>query len=384
MLGHRWDGGRAAVRVELVGRTTTNWEGNEASPVEPYVVLERGRQVSERLRVSLTEACNYSCFFCHNEGQAIFSRKRPPLSVADYYKVAAASQEAGISRVKLTGGEPLIYRSNDGNVVDVVSAFRSALPSGDLSITSNGTRLVEFAESLHRAGLDRATVSLITLNSELHRALVSRNGAGPGRTVSGIRAAIAAGLRPVKMNTVLFGEAESLQGNVSEIPRLIDLCRALGVAELRLYPMLRTETNRQFEQRYQYWNRDLIGYVVRAARMSSSAEYDLVAAVLEDVHTGRFEEIARQGRFTVFIPVGELTISLNMMPDDRRLEPCMICGRVDSCQEGIYALRLSATGEIRACLTSDPIASLGPLLADGASVEELATELRRAKSQLSG
>ncbi|HEV2448912.1 MAG TPA: GTP 3',8-cyclase MoaA [Thermoplasmata archaeon] len=159
-----------------------------------------GREASD-LRISLTQRCNLRCVFCHMEGQPV---AREELSPAQIETVVRAAALAGIRRVKLTGGEPTLRT----DLVEIVGRIRPWVE--ELSMTTNGLRLDELARPLKAAGLDRVNVSLPSLDPEEYRRLTGVD--GRDRTVAGIRAAIGAGLTPLKLNVVALvpdGERES-------------------------------------------------------------------------------------------------------------------------------------------------------------------------------
>ena len=148
---------------------------------------------TEDLRISLTQRCNLTCVFCHMEGQ-------PPsdleLTPEEFERCVIAAKEVGVERVKLTGGEPTLR-------TDLVEIVRRIAPHvTELSMTTNGIRLAELARPLAEAGLERVNISLPSAVPETYRALTGAP-ALP-RALEGIRAAKAAGLRPLKLNVVVL------------------------------------------------------------------------------------------------------------------------------------------------------------------------------------
>jgi molybdenum cofactor biosynthesis enzyme MoaA len=347
---------------------------------------ESPSEAAGRLRISLTDRCNYACFFCHNEGQAGYVRRDRALRVSDFALVATACRIAGITKIKLTGGEPLIYRAPDGDVVDAVREIRRAFSGTrlDLSMTTNGELLADRVDQLCVAGLDRVTISLATLDYESHRQLISRTG-HPKAVLDAIDAAAGAGLGPVKVNTVVFGAGPSGPGNIAELPQIIDECRRRGVRELRLYPMLPTSPNVEFEPRYHYWDQELMAAILDACKRGiggPSAPPD-IATILADVVNGRFEQDATGKRLTLLVDVGNLTLAMNMMSRGRaRPSKCSDCRSTNDCAEGVYALRLSAGGDLRACLYGSPVATLARVDGEPLVVSAVAMALRRTQDRL--
>jgi cyclic pyranopterin phosphate synthase len=159
-------------------------------PADPF-----GRRI-EYLRISLTERCDLRCAYCR-PSQAEASPSKDVLSTDDVVNIAKASIGLGITRIRLTGGEPLL-RDDLG---DIICALGLLPELRDLALTTNGQRLAEQADALRAAGLQRVNVSLDSLKPDRYATLT-----GGGRleaTLAGIEAALAAGLTPVKVNVVV-------------------------------------------------------------------------------------------------------------------------------------------------------------------------------------
>jgi cyclic pyranopterin phosphate synthase len=158
-----------------------------------------GRSIRD-LRISITDRCNYRCVYCRtgNEG-AHFAE----LPLADYLRMARVFVSLGITKIRLTGGEPLMRR----DIVELVrelSALRT--PEGvtpELAITTNGHLLSAMAEPLKRAGLDRVTVSMDAVDPERF-SRITRVKNSYNVVLEGLRTARRAGLGPVKVNCVLL------------------------------------------------------------------------------------------------------------------------------------------------------------------------------------
>jgi GTP 3',8-cyclase len=170
------------------------------------------------LRISITQRCNLRCDYCHREGEV----KRANVSaekmlLEEIVRIAKIAIELGITRVKLTGGEPLMR--ND--VCDIVKGIAVIPGVKDFSLTTNGLLLDRFAKPLFDSGLKRVNISLPSLNAETYRNLT---GGDLENALSGIKAAVEAGFSPIKLNMVV------LKGvNVNEVPEMIEFARDLGV-----------------------------------------------------------------------------------------------------------------------------------------------------------
>ena len=153
-----------------------------------------GRAITD-LRISITDRCNYKCVYCRtgNEG-ALYG----DLPFDDYLRMARVLVGLGITKVRLTGGEPLLRNG----VVKFVSEL-SRLGPLDIALTTNGHLLADLAQPLKDAGLSRVTVSMDAVDPDRF-ARITRVAGGYDHVLAGIRAARRAGLGPVKVNCVLM------------------------------------------------------------------------------------------------------------------------------------------------------------------------------------
>jgi len=175
------------------------------------------------LRLSVTDRCDLRCAYCMPERQ-VFLPRAEVLSLEELHRMALGFIARGISKIRLTGGEPLVRR----DMIELVRALgRQVGVSGEkggleeLTLTTNGTRLAEFAGDLREAGVRRINVSLDTLDRDRFTKLARRDSLP--QVLEGIAAARAAGLK-VKINTV------ALQGiNEDEIADLVAWAHGLGM-----------------------------------------------------------------------------------------------------------------------------------------------------------
>lgn len=163
----------------------------------PSPLVDRLGRVHTDLRVSLTDRCNLRCTYCM-PAEGLDWLPRPELLTDDEVVrlVDIATRRLGITDVRLTGGEPLLRRGLPGLVARL--AALNAAP--ELSLTTNGIGLARGAEALRAAGLSRVNVSLDTLRPERFAAITRRDRLPD--VLEGLRAALAAGLSPVKVNAV--------------------------------------------------------------------------------------------------------------------------------------------------------------------------------------
>lgn len=148
------------------------------------------------LRLSVTDRCDLRCAYCMPERQ-VFLPKAEVLSLEELHRMALGFIARGITKIRLTGGEPLVRR----DMMELVRALGRKLGDGleELTLTTNGTRLAEFAHDLRAAGVHRINVSLDTLNRATFARLARRD--SMPQVLEGIAAAREAGLA-VKINTV--------------------------------------------------------------------------------------------------------------------------------------------------------------------------------------
>jgi GTP 3',8-cyclase len=154
----------------------------------------------ETLRVSITDRCNFRCVYCMPKEvfgrDHVFLERKQLLSFEEIERVVRVFTQLGVRTVRITGGEPLLRR----DVEDLIGLL-GAIPGLELALTTNGALLPQKAEALARAGLDRVTVSLDSVDDAAFRALNDVD-FPVARVLEGIDAAEAAGLR-VKVNAVV-------------------------------------------------------------------------------------------------------------------------------------------------------------------------------------
>ena len=187
------------------------------------------------LRLSVTDRCDLRCAYCMPERQ-IFLPRSEVLSLEELHQLALGFIARGVTKIRLTGGEPLVRR----DMIQLVRALGRQLGSGleELTLTTNGTRLTEFADDLAAAGVKRINVSLDTLDRAKFAALARRDSLL--QVLEGLAAARAAGLT-VKLNTV------ALKGiNEGELPELIAWAHGQGfdLTLIEVMPLGEVETDR--------------------------------------------------------------------------------------------------------------------------------------------
>ncbi len=186
---------------------------------------------SQVLRVSLTDRCNLRCRYCMPaQGVQVVPPGQLPSLEELAEAVAFTVRHLNVRRVKLTGGEPLVRRG----AAEFVRRVAALSGVQEVSMTTNGTLLCSLAAALKAAGLARVNVSLDTLNPDRFRQLT--RGGEVQAVLAGIQAAQAAGLAPIKLNTVLRASSFA-----EDVPELVAYATRQGL-ELRFIELMRTGT----------------------------------------------------------------------------------------------------------------------------------------------
>jgi len=194
-----------------------------------YLYDSYGRPLTH-VRVTVTHRCNYSCVYCHGEGEYNTYNNINEMSIYDYELIARAIAELNIRFIKITGGEPLIR----DDIGDILRVFREECSSSELSMVTNGYFLLDRLEDIVNY-VDRVNVSLPSLNRETYTKITGKNGLD--RVLRGLERILDSGIK-VKINTVVT------RLNCSEVGELIDYANNLGVdlSLIELIPLGRGKT----------------------------------------------------------------------------------------------------------------------------------------------
>jgi cyclic pyranopterin phosphate synthase len=190
-------------------------------PKLPVPFRDRLGRPLESLRLSVTDRCNLRCLYCMPEEDYVWLPRQELLSFEELVRLVDIFTELGVTRLRLTGGEPLLRHDVDRLVAMLATNSRIR----DLALTTNGVLFADQAEALKRAGLGRVTISLDTLQRERFRLMTRRD--EHQRVLSAFDAARRAGFTSTKLDAVIMrGE------NDDELADLIEFGRANG-AEVR-------------------------------------------------------------------------------------------------------------------------------------------------------
>ena len=306
------------------------------------MLIDTFGRVATDLRVSLTDRCNLRCTYCMPAEGLAWMPSRDQLTDAEVNRlVRIAVEQLGVTEVRFTGGEPLIRPG----LVGIVAAAAALSPRPRLSVTTNGIGLARLAVPLRDAGLDRVNVSLDTLSPERFRTLTRRD--RHADVLSGLRAAAAAGLTPVKINTVLMRGI-----NDDEAPALLRFALAHGY-ELRFIEQMPLDAQHGWDRRTMVTADEILAELAGfnlapdvVSRGTAPAETWLVPG-----YTGAGGGPARVGI------IGSVTRPF-----------CGDCDRT----------RLTADGQVRNCLFARGETDLRGLLRSGADDEAVAAAWRTA------
>jgi cyclic pyranopterin phosphate synthase len=295
-----------------------------------------GRNIHD-LRISITDRCNYKCVYCRSGNDGPQFPERP---IADYLRMVRVFVGLGITKVRLTGGEPLLRRGLV-EMVRELGRMKTLVGSPlDIAITTNGHLLAEMAQPLADAGLSRVTVSMDAVD-EQRFARITRVPNAYATVLAGVRAAHRTGLKPVKINCVL------LRGfNDDQITAFGRFAREEGVV-VRFIEFMPLEEDR-------VWSPEIVVPLDEIVRRM--AEF----MPLHEIERER-SETARRYRFEDGI--GEIGI---IAPVSNPF--CGHCSRI----------RVTSDGKIRTCLFSVREHDLARLMSSGASDEQLAEFIQYA------
>ncbi|MBL6999844.1 MAG: GTP 3',8-cyclase MoaA [Gammaproteobacteria bacterium] len=297
--------------------------------IDPY-----GRRI-DYLRLSVTDKCNLRCFYCLPKGFKDFETPSNWLSFAEIERVVRAFGELGVSRVRLTGGEPLVRK----DLARLVSQI-SALPGiHDLSLSTNATLLELQAQDLYRAGIRRINVSLDTLDKDQFAEITG--GGKLQQVLNGLQKARAVGFSPIKVNMVVMKDTQ-----LDDYRRVLDYCMQNDFTLRFIETMPMGSAGRDASA--QYLNLDTV-------RQRLNEEYDLVPGIMTGGGPARYYRINNTD-----FEIGFIT------PISQHF--CETCNRV----------RLSVDGTLYLCLGQDDKLELRPLLRAGISDDDLQQEIIQA------
>lgn len=303
------------------------------APTAP--LRDRFGRTFDYLRIAVTDVCNLRCLYCMPEEGVNFTPSERLLRAEEILRVVRVLAPLGVSKIRFTGGEPLVRK----DIVSLVAGTASTEGIRSVHLTTNGLLLGTLAEPLRRAGLTGLNVSLDTLRPDRFQRITRR--AGVERVLEGLRHALELGFPSVKVNAVAMRDF-----NDDELPEFAELTRQKGVT-VRFIELMPFDS-------HQIWK---TGHFVSAERLVERFLASFPQAA-RDEGSSTEEHIFRIPGYAgkvAFIPSYTRTL-------------CGDCTRI----------RLTADGQIRNCLYSEEEYDLMSALRNGASDADLADIVRRA------
>jgi cyclic pyranopterin phosphate synthase len=299
-------------------------------------LLDAHNRIIRDLRISLTDRCNFRCFYCLPNGEPALARKDTILSFEEIAYISEIFVSLGIEKIRLTGGEPLI-RKNIEELTRQIARLKPDLK--DLALTTNGFDFPRHAEGLKAAGLDRVTISLDSLKQD--RFLEITGVDALRKVLDAINAAKWVGFEPIKVNSVIVrGRNDDELVGFARFARENDL-------SFRFIEFMPLDSGHE-------WQRDQV--------VSGKEIYKAINEVFPLVlkQTSRGSETAwkygfadgAKGEIGIIAPVTEMF--------------CGACSRI----------RLTADGQIRTCLFSTVEHNLRDVVRSGASRDEIVDFIR--------
>jgi cyclic pyranopterin phosphate synthase len=299
------------------------------SPVEsPAALIDGcGRRI-DYLRLSVTDRCDFRCVYCMAEDMEFLPRSAV-LSLEEILRLATVFTGLGIQRIRLTGGEPLVRHG----IVELVEGLATNPALQELMMTSNGSRLDQFAVPLVSAGLDRINISLDTLDAARFRSL-TRTGS-LRKVLTGIDTAMTAGFDRIKLNAVIMRGR-----NDDEIIPLLEFARerSLDITFIEEMPL---------------------GAGLQDRREQFCSAADVRSAIREHHELQRSADSSAGPSRYYRMPDSDIRVGF-VSPHSQNF--CAECNRI----------RMTADGRLLLCLGNERALDLMTPLRDGASDAELA------------
>lgn len=284
---------------------------------------DRFDRTLDYLRISVTDQCNLRCTYCMPEKGIPLMDRNDIMTKEEILALVGAFISLGVTKVRITGGEPLLRP----DLTKIIRGIRD-LGAKEIVMTTNAITLVDKAQELKEAGLDRVNISLDTLDPDKFRQIT--RGGDLDDVIAGIRAAKEAGLTPVKLNVVLMKDF-----NDTEVAGLMELTRedSIHVRFIELMPLGQAEGRKS-------------SFLPVSEVISQHPELRPLPA--DDHSVARIFQKAGYGGTIGFIN----PVSCNF---------CASCNR----------LRVSATGKLRLCLHGAESADLKQALSQGRDLQQV-------------
>jgi molybdenum cofactor biosynthesis protein A len=304
---------------------------------ESKLVDKYGRQLNY-LRLSVTDRCNFRCYYCMPEEGINFASRKDLMSFDEMYQLSSIFCNLGISKIRITGGEPFVRNG----IMPFLKKLSTVSGLNEITVTSNGTLSTQYQAELLQMGIRKINISLDSLSRERFQQITRRD------NFEGVYAGILKLLDDgfdVKLNCVV---AENK--NIQDIVPFIELTKdhALSVRFLEEMPFNGSD----------------------GSQVLSEWDYKRIFNYIEGYYPEINRLISDANSTSVNYKISGYRGSFGIIPSFSRTF-CGTCNRI----------RLSATGELRTCLYGPPVANLRDLLRRGASVYDVEQEILNAVSQ---
>lgn len=301
----------------------------------PEQLIDRFGRIHTNLRISVTDRCNIRCFYCMPAENVQFMDRKDLLSFEEMERFVRIAVPLGLTKIRLTGGEPLVRHD-----LHVLVKMLADIPQiHDIGLTTNGILLADQAQALYDAGLRRINVSLDALDPVKFKEITRRE--GYEKVLEGIQAAQRVGFDPVKVNAV------SVRGMTEdEIVKFGHFARETGV-EIRFIEFMPLDADNA-------WEREKVLFAHEILEKLAAEIMPLVPCANQDPHAPATEFQFEDG-------IGKIGIIASVS------QPfCMSCDR----------FRITADGKLRNCLFSHEETDVRGMLRGGTSEAEIAQAIR--------
>jgi cyclic pyranopterin phosphate synthase len=300
------------------------------------VLLDAHNRIIRDLRISLTDRCNFRCFYCLPNGEPPLARKETILSFEEIEYISEIFVSLGIEKIRLTGGEPMLRRNIEG-LIEKLARLKPDLK--DLALTTNGFDIPRRAYALKSAGLDRMTISLDTLDTNKFREITGVDSMAD--VLDAIEAAKTYGFEPVKINAVVVRGI-----NDDELVEFAHFARRTGI-EMRFIEYMPLDSGHDWDRSKVVSGREIFETINAAYPLELRSQ----ERGSETAWKYKFAD-GEPGGIGIIAPVTEMF--------------CGACSRI----------RLTADGQIRTCLFSTVEHDLRDYLRSGATRSELVEFIR--------
>ncbi|OOZ36493.1 GTP 3',8-cyclase MoaA [Solemya velesiana gill symbiont] len=292
-----------------------------------------GRKI-EYLRLSVTDRCDFRCFYCIPKGFNDFTDWDDQLTLDEYVRLIRIFSELGVSKVRFTGGEPLVRR----DIVEMVQQIGALAGIEDLSMSTNASQLAKHAKAIREAGVSRLNVSLDTLKPDVFKQITQGD---LNKVIEGLMAAKAEGFHPIKINMVVMRDL-----NFDEVGDMVNFCLENRFTLRFIETMPVGAAGQNAKDRY---------VSLAEVREMLEQRFELEPAKMKGAGPAKYLKVVG----------GRLKIGF-INPMSQHF--CEDCNRV----------RLSSEGTLYLCLGQQDKLEFRPLLRQGLSDEQLKDAIREA------